>query len=488
MKALANMTIPCAVPCIPLESRPDAVPVGTVARQSSLARDPVAPTGGCGSYNAGRGSRALTGALVAGALAAAAVGPARAERFPITPEQRETAEKVASTGVPISDLAPNAPSSYTIKRGDTLWSIATLYLKSPWRWPELWGMNRVQIRNPHLIYPGQTLVLVKTAEGRAQLVLGGTPAAGEPAAGGGPARGPAPPPPPGRAPPGDPAGGAAAAAAAPAPTLAVPTVRLSPRARELGSGTVTAIPSIPNNQIEPFLSQPLIVAATDLERFPRIVATQQDRVFLGVGDTAYARGVTDPQVDTYHVFRPARPLYDPDDFDRRSPIAYEALFLGTASVTRRGEVTTLVIKESRQEIGVEDRLIPIDHQELINYVPRRPEKDVAGRIISIYSGVESAGNGSVVTLNRGTRDGLEIGSVLAVLHDGNTIVDRTAAGHETVKLPDETIGNVFVFRVFDGISYALLVSATGAIQVGDRVAMPDAAPTGGALAASGSAH
>ncbi|SPE25718.1 conserved hypothetical protein [Burkholderiales bacterium] len=240
---------------------------------------------------------------------------------------------------------------------------------------------------------------------------------------------------------------------------------------------MAAISSIPNNQIEPFLSQPLVVAASDLEHYPRIVATPEDRVYLGVGDKAYARGIGNDTVESYHVFRPATPLYDPDDIERKSPIAFQAKFLGTARVIRRGEVTTLSIVESKLEIGVDDRLVPIGHQELLNYVPRRPERNVEGRIVSIYGGEESAGPGDVVTLNRGSKDGLEIGTVLAVLHNGQTIVDRTQPGNEKVKLPDEAIAYVFIFRLFDGISYGLLVATTGPIAVGDRIAPPDAKPT-----------
>jgi hypothetical protein len=388
------------------------------------------------------------------ALAGWAGGATGTDKFPITPDQREVAEKVAANGVALSDLAPNAPSSYTIKRGDTLWSIATLFLKSPWRWPELWGMNRTQIRNPHLIYPGQTLLLVKTADGRAQLVLAGTnvPAAAAP---------PAPPPSPPEPPP-------------------VPTEKLSPRAREFDSGAVKAIPSIPNNQIEPFLSRPNIVASGELDKYPRIVSTQQDRVYLGSGDTAYARGV-DPSAhegtQSFHVFRPAAPIFDPDDYDHKSPIAFEAKYLGTARLVKGGPVSSLLVTESKQEIGVGDRLIPIEHQELINYVPRRPDKDITGRIVAVYGGVMAVGAGDIVTINRGRKDGLEIGNVLAVLRNGDTIVDRTAPHKEKVKLPDENVGHLFVFRVFDNVSYALLVAASGPIAVGDRFDQPDADPT-----------
>jgi nucleoid-associated protein YgaU len=442
---------------------------GCAGKQADRESSVPAATGGrrAGAGAASAPRVAAITVLALGILAGAGTGTAlAADRFPITPTQRDVAEKVAANGVALSDLAPNAPSSYTIKRGDTLWSIATLFLKSPWRWPELWGMNRTQIRNPHLIYPGQTLLLVKTADGRAQLVLAGTNV-------------PAP---------------AAAAAPAPAPAAPeappVPTEKLIPHARELDAGATAAIPSIPNNAIEPFLSRPNIVAADELEKYPRIVSTQQDRVYLGAGDTAYARGVDGAAHDgseTYHVFRPARPLYDPEDFGRKAPIAFEAKYLGTARLVKGGPVATLTILESKQEIGVGDRLVPIEHQELINYVPRRPDKNIEGRIVSVYGGVASVGAGDIVTLNRGRKDGLEIGNVLAVLHNGQTIVDRTAPGHEKVKLPDEDIGHLFVFRLFDGISYALLVSASGPVQVGDRFDQPDSEPTPGAAAPAASA-
>jgi LysM repeat protein len=378
--------------------------------------------------------------------------PAAEPRFPITPEQRSVADKVSQAGLPLSELAPNAPESHTVKSGDTLWGISTLFLKSPWRWPELWGMNRSEIKNPHLIYPGQVLVLVRTPEGRVQLKLaqGGTPAP-------------------------------QAAAAAPAPAPAVPaappepTIRLSPRVRDLGSVSAAAIPSIPNNLIEPFLSQPLVVSADDLQRYARVVATPEDRVFLGRGDLAYARGINSDRIDDFHVFRPAAALYDPDDYDRKKPIAYEAYYLGTARVIKRGEVSTVRIQDSKEEIGVADRLVPIEHQALINYVPHQPEASIDGRIISVYGGVDTAGAESIVTLNRGSRDGLEIGHVLAVLRTGATVRDRTAPSREFVKLPDEGIGHMFVFRVFDGISYALVLTASGPIKVGDRFSQPDAA-------------
>jgi len=393
-------------------------------------------------------------------------------RFPVTDDQRQTADKVSQAGVPLSELAPGAPERYTIKKGDTLWAISVLYLKSPWRWPELWGMNKQQIANPHLIYPGQMLVLVKTAEGRAVLKLAGTEGTQLPAA-----EAPAPAPAPAPAKPA-------------APPL--PTQKLEPRVRDLGDISAEPIPSIPNRLIEPWLSEPKIIAAADLAKYPRIVATPEDRVYLGRNDRAYARGIEDPYQTDFHILRPARPLFEPDDHNHTRPIAYEAYFLGSARVIRRGEVATLKILDSRAEIGVEDRLVPIEHEPLITYAPHAPARPIEGWLISVYGGMSDAGGGSIVALDRGARDGLDIGTVLAVNRSGKTTRDPTVSGSEYIKLPDERVGQMFVFRVFDSISYALILTASGPIKVGDRFTLPDVgadtASSGGHTSSVASAH
>lgn len=368
-------------------------------------------------------------AAFAAAPAVLAAQPATV-RFPVTDEQRQTANQVAQLGVPLSALAANAPDTYAVKRGDTLWGISSIFLTSPWRWPELWGMNKEQIANPHLIYPGQTLRLVRS-DGRARLEIAGGESAGA----------------------GD-------------------VVRLSPTVRDEG-GQREAIPSIPNRIIEPFLSRPAIVSPDDLARYPRIVATQEQRVHVGVGDTVFGRGFADDGTERFHVFRPARPLFDPDDVDRRRPIAWEAFYLGVAQKTRGGDVATLRILESTQEIGVGDRLVPISRVTVINYVPRRPEQPIDGRIVSIYSGLVETGTQSIVALNRGARHGLEVGHVLELLETGATIRDRTSDQREFITLPDERIGAMFVFRVFEDISYALVLRVTKPVRVGDRFTQPE---------------
>lgn len=347
-------------------------------------------------------------------------------RYPITNDQRGVADQVAQAGVPLSALAPDAPELYTVKRGDTLWDLSKMYLTSPWRWPELWGMNKQQIANPHLIYPGQELRLVKDG-GRARLEIAGGGVSGE--------------------------------------------GKLQPMIREVGADRA-AIRSIPNNLIQPFLSQPLVLEAGALNSAARVIATQEGRVWVGRGDSAYVRGITNDAVVNYNAYRPLKPLYDPDDVNRKSPIAYEAHFLGTVNLTRPGEVARVEVQEAKQEIGVGDKLLPIEPQPLISYVPKAPESPVEARVIAIYDGVRFAGGGQIITLNRGSNEGLTIGDTLQLWRAGDTIADRTVSGRQFVKLPDEQIGLTFVFRVFPTISYALIQRGTLPVEVGDRASSP----------------
>jgi len=368
-------------------------------------------------------------------LLALTCGSAWAQKYPITPQQRSTAQQTAQVGVPLEDLAPNAPDSYTVKRGDTLWDISKLYLKSPWRWPQLWGMNLEQIRNPHLIYPGQLLVLDKSG-GRARLNVAQQGPDG--------------------------------------------TVKLSPRIRgeAVGDG---AIPSIPLNLIGPFLNDAVVFNANELERAPRVVAAPEGRVLMGRGDLAYVRGELAGQSD-WRVFRQATPLRDPST---KEILGYEARFVGSANFVRdggssagadgKGSVpvpSTFEITAVKEEIGVGDRLASAPPRDYSNFAPRAPAKPVAGQIIQVYGDSLIAGQNHVVSINRGTRDGIERGHVLAVLTDGARVVDRTYDKPQDIKLPDERHGLLFVFRVFDRVSYALVLQVKQPVQAGDRFAQP----------------
>ncbi len=378
-----------------------------------------------------RRAAALTTAIGAMLLATSA----SAVNYPVTPQQRGTAQQVAQAGVPLSELAANAPDSYTVKRGDTLWAISSLFLKSPWRWPELWGMNLDQIRNPHLIYPGQILYLDKTG-GRARLRVGQQVG---------------------------PDG----------------TVKLSPRVRSTGLGD-GAIPSIPFHLIEPFLTEAVIFPANELETAPRIVGTQEGRVVLGKGERAYVRGEIAPQRE-FRIFREPKPLRDPTS---KEILGYEATYVGAAEYVRPGETrngadgkpeivpATFTVTATKLEAGVGDRLAPMPAREFSNYAPHAPQGAMAGQIVSIYGDSLTAGQNQIVALNKGSADGVERGHVLALWSSGERVIDKTDPARPTIKLPDERHGMLFVFRVFDRMSYALILSVQNPVKAGDRFTQP----------------
>ncbi|MFO1294884.1 MAG: LysM domain-containing protein [Rubrivivax sp.] len=370
--------------------------------------------------------------LCAGAAASLPLPALAQSGLPVLPQWRATAERIAQAGIPIEDLAPNAPDAHTVQRGDTLWGISALFLKSPWRWPELWGMNLEQIRNPHLIYPGQVLVLEKR-DGRATLRVAGA-----------------------------------------ADGLPPGTVKLSPRVRvqTLDNGAIAAIPL---HLIGPFLNEAVVFDDNELDAAPRIVATQEGRVLLARGETAYVRGELGGARD-FRVFRQLTPLVDPET---RAVLGYEGRYVGTAELVRPEQAGALLVPASlritstRLEAGVGDRLSPVPQQELVAYVPHPPARPVDGRIISVYGEGVSAGQNQVVAINRGQRDGIERGNVLALWRAGRRVVDTTTPGERTaLQLPDERHGLLFVFRVFERVSYALILSVQEPVTRGDRFTQP----------------
>jgi hypothetical protein len=372
--------------------------------------------------------------FASGSLLAAATFAAE-PNFPITPQQRATAQKTADAGVPLSEVLPTAPDVYTVKTRDTLWDISKMYLKSPWRWPELWGMNLEQVKNPHLIFPGQVLFLDKS-NGRARLRMGA------------------------------PVGGAGDAG-------------LSPRVRSKDIA-IDGIASIPFNLIEPFLSEAVIFDSDELAAAPRIVATQEDRVLLSRGDTAYVRGDLGPERE-YRIFREPRPLRDPTT---KEILGYEATYVGASEYTVQGETrtnaqgkaeiipATFTVTSIRKEAGVGDRLSPVQAREYTNYAPHPPAAPISGQIVSIYGDALTAGQNQIVALNRGAVDGIERGHVLALFRDGKVVNDPTEKRKVQIKLPDERHGVLFVFRVFSRMSYALILSVKEPVSPGDRFTQP----------------
>lgn len=355
-------------------------------------------------------------------------------------------------GIALAELAPNAPEQYVVKRGDTLWGIAGVYLRRPWNWPQLWGMNRQAIANPHLIYPGQTLTLERH-NGFARLRTGSAQRA-----------------------PGE-----------------LETVRLSPRTRS-ESVSDMALPTLKPHLIEPFLVEPLVVEAITLEQAPRIIATVDDRVLMTTGDRAYARGeAADPlraepgEPRIYRIVRQAVPLKDPLT---QEVLGYEALYVGKAELIR-GEATeeaangkggivseyvpaTIDVLSAKEEIRAGDRLLPEPARAFMNYTPHAPSIDVDARVVSIYGSgaVVNAAQNQVIALNLGAQDGIQTGDVLNLMTQGERIKDTTDPARPMIKLPSESNGMAIVFRTFERVSYALILDVLTTVRVGDRLVNP----------------
>lgn len=349
------------------------------------------------------------------------------------------APTAAATG-PL-EIARDAPERHVVVRGDTLWGIAGRFLTKPWRWPEIWQLNREQIVNPHLIYPGD-IVYLDTSGASPRLRLGRQVGSGSSVQ-----------------------GGSSASGAVQSREIQLPE-RRSPAVRSEALAPAP-VPTIDIAAIEPFLSRPLIVDERALAANPRIIATQDGRVYLSRDEIAYVRGIADETVRDWHVYRNPRPLLDPDT---RKPLAFEAEFVGSARLERGGDPATMRITGVNAEIGPGDRLLPADKTRMDSFAPRPPENPVRGSIVSVYRGVAQAGRNSVVALNRGTSAGLQLGHVLEIRERGRMVPDRET--RKLVQLPGEAIGHLLVFRAFDNISYALIMESSRDINVGDGVFNP----------------
>ena len=374
---------------------------------------------------------------------------------PTTTAQRGAATPPASAqGVSVADLAPNAPDTYTIKSGDTLWGIAGLYLRQPWRWPALWGMNRQDITNPHLIFPGQTLYLDKQG---GYVRLGTRPSAKV------------------------------------SVDTELQTVRISPRTRS-DSLADTALPTLKPHLIEPFLVEPQVVDEQTLLQAPRIVATVEDRVLMSTGDRVYARSDAANPLRTdygeprqYQVFRNAVPLKDPASGEI---LGYEAQYVGRAELVRgesiedsldgQGGTTadyipaTLDITATREEIRTGDRLLPAPPRAFVSYLPHSPKAEINARVVSIYGGAAfaNAAQNQVIAISQGEQDGIETGHVLHLMTKGDRIKDTTIESRPMIKLPSENNGMVMVFRVFERVSYALILDVRTPVRIGDHLVNP----------------
>lgn len=343
------------------------------------------------------------------------------EPFPATPEP----------DVPeASPIREGVPDTYVVKKGDTLWDISSHFLKDPWLWPEVWHVNP-KIRNPHLIYPGDVLALT-WRDGKPTISIVG--AEGEP-------------------PP-------------PLPSTNLPTVKLSPTARE--EKLKRAIDTIPKSAIAAFLTRPFILDEDTLDNAPFIVSNYGDYIISGKGQKIYARPIFDSSVISFNIVRKGRKYIDPDT---NKFLGFEAVNLGSARLLKIGDPATLVVTNAYKEIIDGDLLIPTEIEEVdLNFFPRAPDRDVAGRIISVANGVQKIGQYDIVAINKGLAEGLKPGHVLEV-HEAGALVDSPRGRHK-IQLPEERAGLLMVFKPYQDISYALIMEAFTDLSVYDYVYSP----------------
>jgi hypothetical protein len=339
----------------------------------------------------------------------------------------------ASAEPSTSDTVFNAtaPKTYTVQKGDTLWDIASMFLRDPWLWPEIWIVNN-QVQNPHLIYPGDVLALAYGADGRPQGVRLER-------------------------------GGAA---------------RLNPRLRS--EPLEGAIPTLPYQAIAAFLSRPSLVSADEARKAPHVVAFRDGHTIAGAGHEIFVRNLRAEENARFNVMHIGEPLRDPDNGD---VLGYEALYTATATVLSAGDVSKAMLSDSERETLRGDRLFSIDEDHPLTFSFKAPRADVKGRIIRVIDGTHLIGQFQIVAINRGSRHGLEPGNVLAIDQAGEVVRDiygnrrggmmqLGSSFAPKVKLPDERAGTLLVFRTFDRMSYGLVVGAANEIRVADVVRNP----------------
>ncbi len=342
-----------------------------------------------------------------------------------------------STSSVIADtvkLKADHPDQYTVARGDTLWDISAKFLESPWKWPEVWSYNP-QIKNPHLIYPGDVVYLEYDAQGRPMLKV---------------SRG--------------------------QPTVKMTpdnTVKMSPQIH--ATRVDTPIASIPLNAIQQFIGQPRVLSKKEIDDSGYVISGKDSRLLSGTGDRIYARGLIpgeDPK-SRYAVLRIGKPYRNPNAGPDEI-LGYEALHVADAQVEDFGDPSTLRVMDSNRETRAGDRLIPkmaSGHDQ--TFIPRPPETPIEGQIISVIDGVSRIGQFQTVVLNKGNLDGLETGHVLAVFQAGLKVRDNFGGLRgETVLLPDLRAGLVLVYRTFDQVSYALVMESTLDMRIYDGVRNP----------------
>lgn len=324
------------------------------------------------------------------------------------------------------ELKSGHPEVYPVKEGDTLWHISSAFLNDPWYWPELWQVNP-QIENPHLIYPGDLIKLIYI-DGRPALTLERGPMVFKK---------------------GD-------------------TVKLSPEVRSEPLSSV--IPAIPLEHIQSFLVNNRVLTQEEIDASPYILAGDEQHIVMGLDDYMYARGDWSETHQAYGIYRKGTAYIDPES---KEMLGIAALDLGMARFERVDEdLARFKITSSNEDIRPGDRLIPTEERKVDSvFYPKSPDKEVMGEILHVFSGVRNVSQYDVVVINRGEREGMIVGDVLAVLGKGEIVRDKITK--EMVKLPDERRGIMMIFRIFEKVSYGLILRAEAPLKVGDAVKNPD---------------
>jgi len=383
-------------------------------------------------YNA---TRCLTALCLAGLLAACASAPKKPLPAPAAPPPPPPAPQtqIQPANPPPPELLPLAPRTYVVKKGDTLWGIASMYLQDPWRWPDIWYANPA-IKNPHLIYPGDQFML-GYINGRPTItVVRNGQVVNEAAA------------------------------------TSLPVDKLEPQIRYTPINQ--AIPTIPLNSIHQFLSGTRVVSKDELQNAGYLLRSLDGRPVVGLGGEVYGRGLKKSGGARYNVFRLGEKYVDPDNGDT---LGYEATYIGDASVQRWGDPSKLILTATAQEAMAGDRFLPVVAQELNqDYLPHAPAKPVSGDIIAVLGGVIEIGQFQVVVLDRGTDAGLDVGTVLGIFGRTEKVSDPYAFDglSGSVTLPGEREGTLLVFRTYEKVSYGLVMVATHEIHLLDAVKNP----------------
>jgi len=320
-------------------------------------------------------------------------------------------------------LRANHPESYTVVKGDTLWDISARFLETPWRWPEVWSFNP-QIKNPHLIYPGDVVSLVYDEQGRPMLKV----------------------------------------------NRGQPTVKLSPKIR--ATRVDTPISTVPLNAIQQFLGHPRVLTESEINNAAYIVASDEGHLITGKGDKIYVRGLVAGGDTEYTVIR-IGDAYRNEGARPSDVLGYEAIQVADAHVDAFGDPSTLHIENSTREVIVGDRLLPKrDAGFDQTFIPHPPDNPVDGQIIHVVDGVSRIGQYQTVVINKGENDGIETGHVLAVFQSGEKVRDTHSGSGDVVTLPDIRAGVIMVIRAFQQVSYAMVMDSQRDMRVYDFVRNP----------------